>query len=82
MKETSPPPDFVSACTRILGLEGTPEGVEDNGMVTRVAAFPIGIDPERFTQALQVGQPPCPSHMQLPDGSFDLTGRAVAVRWA
>jgi trehalose 6-phosphate synthase/phosphatase len=22
---------FISSCTRILGLEGTPEGVEDNG---------------------------------------------------
>ncbi|WPT11748.1 Alpha,alpha-trehalose-phosphate synthase [UDP-forming] 1 [Picochlorum sp. SENEW3] len=44
---------FVSACTRILGLEGTPAGVEDNGSVTRVAAFPIGIDPDRFTSALE-----------------------------
>lgn len=44
---------FVSACTRILGLEGTPEGVEDQGKLTRVAAFPIGIDSERFTQALE-----------------------------
>uniref|UniRef100_UPI001CB8C3E3 alpha,alpha-trehalose-phosphate synthase [UDP-forming] 1-like n=1 Tax=Erigeron canadensis TaxID=72917 RepID=UPI001CB8C3E3 len=44
---------FVSACTRILGLEGTPEGVEDNGRLTRVAAFPIGIDSERFTHALE-----------------------------
>ncbi|KAL0043722.1 hypothetical protein WJX82_000124 [Trebouxia sp. C0006] len=44
---------FVSACTRILGLEGTPEGVEDNGSLTRVAAFPIGIDPERFQRALE-----------------------------
>jgi len=43
---------FVSACTRILGLEGTPEGVEDSGVSTRVAAFPIGIDPDRFTRAL------------------------------
>lgn len=43
---------FVSACTRILGLEGTPEGVEDRGSATRVAAFPIGIDPEHFTSAL------------------------------
>lgn len=45
---------FVSACTRILGLEGTPAGVEDNGSLTRVAAFPIGIDPERFTEALEM----------------------------
>jgi alpha,alpha-trehalose-phosphate synthase [UDP-forming] len=44
---------FVSACTRILGLEGTPEGVEDGGVLTRVAAFPIGIDPERFADALE-----------------------------
>ncbi|CAG9463814.1 unnamed protein product [Pedinophyceae sp. YPF-701] len=44
---------FVSACTRILGLEGTPEGVEDNGNLTRVAAFPIGIDPEQFMHALR-----------------------------
>ncbi|KIZ00019.1 alpha,alpha-trehalose-phosphate synthase (UDP-forming), partial [Monoraphidium neglectum] len=44
---------FISSCTRILGLEGTPEGVEDNGSITRVAAFPIGIDPERFTAALE-----------------------------
>ena len=44
---------FVSACSRILGFEGTPEGVEDNGNFTRVAAFPIGIDPSRFTQALE-----------------------------
>jgi len=29
---------FVSACTRILGLEGTPDGVEDQGRLTRVAA--------------------------------------------
>ena len=32
---------FVSACTRILGLEGTPEGVEDQGKLTRVAAVQI-----------------------------------------
>ncbi|KAI5384829.1 Trehalose-6-P synthase/phosphatase complex synthase subunit, variant 4 [Lathyrus oleraceus] len=43
---------FVSACTRILGIEGTPEGVEDQGKLTRVAAFPIGIDSERFIRAL------------------------------
>ncbi|XP_022847634.1 alpha,alpha-trehalose-phosphate synthase [UDP-forming] 1-like [Olea europaea var. sylvestris] len=47
---------FVSACTRILGLEGTPEGVEDQGKLTRVAAFPIGIDSDRFIRALEVPQ--------------------------
>ncbi|XP_006449585.2 alpha,alpha-trehalose-phosphate synthase [UDP-forming] 1 [Citrus clementina] len=47
---------FVSACTRILGLEGTPEGVEDQGRLTRVAAFPIGIDSDRFVRALELPQ--------------------------
>ncbi|GMJ13828.1 trehalose-6-phosphate synthase, TREHALOSE-6-PHOSPHATE SYNTHASE 1 [Hibiscus trionum] len=47
---------FVSACTRILGLEGTPEGVEDQGRLTRVAAFPIGIDSARFIRALELRQ--------------------------
>ncbi|KAL2494645.1 hypothetical protein Fot_38402 [Forsythia ovata] len=47
---------FVSACTRILGLEGTPDGVEDQGKLTRVAAFPIGIDSDRFIQALELPQ--------------------------
>ncbi|KAK4285832.1 hypothetical protein QN277_002474 [Acacia crassicarpa] len=47
---------FVSACTRILGLEGTPEGVEDQGRLTRVAAFPIGIDSDRFRRALELNQ--------------------------
>ncbi len=28
----------MSACTRLLGLEGTPDGVEDHGKLTRVAA--------------------------------------------
>ncbi|KAL5736646.1 hypothetical protein ACOSP7_031108 [Xanthoceras sorbifolium] len=47
---------FVSACTRILGYEGTPEGVENQGRLTRVAAFPIGIDSDRFIRALEVPQ--------------------------
>ncbi|GLT52549.1 hypothetical protein SLA2020_258830 [Shorea laevis] len=48
---------FVSACTRILGLEGTPEGVEDDqGRLTHVAAFPIGIDSNQFIETLQLPQ--------------------------
>ncbi len=27
--------------------------MEDNGSLTRVAAFPIGIDPDRFARALE-----------------------------
>ena len=33
--------------------QGTPEGGEDNGSLTRGAAFPIGIDPDRFARALE-----------------------------
>ncbi|TKY66366.1 Alpha,alpha-trehalose-phosphate synthase of UDP-forming 1 [Spatholobus suberectus] len=53
---------FVSACTRILGLEGTPYGVEYQGKLTRVAAFPIGIDSERFIHALDL--PPVQDHIK------------------
>ena len=34
----------MSACTSILGLEGTPEGVEDQGRLTRVAAVCLFVD--------------------------------------
>ncbi|KAM7277550.1 hypothetical protein ACFE04_004684 [Oxalis oulophora] len=44
----------VSACTRILGLEGTPERVEDQGRLTRVAAFPIGVDSNGFINTLDI----------------------------
>ncbi|KAJ8430792.1 hypothetical protein Cgig2_003234 [Carnegiea gigantea] len=54
---------FVSSCTRILGMEGTPEGVEDDqGRLTRVAAFPIGIDSNRFIRALE--QPQVQEHIK------------------
>eukprot|EP00271_Cylindrocystis_brebissonii_P011686 TRINITY_DN29599_c0_g1_i1.p1 TRINITY_DN29599_c0_g1~~TRINITY_DN29599_c0_g1_i1.p1 ORF type:complete len:1058 (+),score=166.06 TRINITY_DN29599_c0_g1_i1:961-4134(+) len=66
---------FVSACTRILGLEGTPEGVEDSGRLTRVAAFPIGIDPDRFIQALETDA--VTSHMSELQGRF--AGRKVML---
>ncbi|KAF8080678.1 hypothetical protein N665_0929s0030 [Sinapis alba] len=45
---------FVSTCTRILGVEGTHEGIVDHGKVTRVAVFPIGIDPNRFIKACEL----------------------------
>ncbi|CAH1453340.1 unnamed protein product [Lactuca virosa] len=44
---------FVSACTHILGVEGTLDGIEDEGRLTRVAAFPIGQDSNRFIRALE-----------------------------
>ncbi|RID57837.1 hypothetical protein BRARA_F01187 [Brassica rapa] len=45
---------FVRTCTRILGVEGTHEGIVDHGKVTRVAVFPIGIDPNRFLKACEL----------------------------
>ncbi|GFP78691.1 alpha alpha-trehalose-phosphate synthase [UDP-forming] 1 [Phtheirospermum japonicum] len=66
---------FVSACTRILGLEGTPEGVEDQGRLTRVAAFPIGIDSKRFIRALEV--PKVQEHIKELKERF--TGRKVML---
>ena len=50
------PKDKTQSCHWLpmrLAIQGTPEGVEDNGSLTRVAAFPIGIDPERFQRALE-----------------------------
>ena len=43
-------------------MQGTPEGVEDNGSLTRVAAFPIGMDPEAFAKALT--EPDVMSHIK------------------
>ncbi|KAG2226359.1 hypothetical protein INT45_000527 [Circinella minor] len=45
---------FLSSCTRILGLSTMPNGVEFEGRYVHVGTFPIGIDPEKFTDNLQV----------------------------
>ena len=37
----------------VENMQGTPEGVEDAGWLTRVAAFPIGIQPDKFSEALE-----------------------------
>ncbi|POS82256.1 UDP-Glycosyltransferase/glycogen phosphorylase, partial [Erysiphe pulchra] len=44
---------FLSSCSRILASHTTPNGVEHNGKHVTVAAFPIGIDPEKFVEGLQ-----------------------------
>lgn len=44
---------FLSSCARILGLATTPNGVEYQGKLITVGAFPIGIDPEKFSSGLQ-----------------------------
>jgi trehalose-6-phosphate synthase len=35
---------FISSCTRVLGSESTPVGVEHNGHLVTLTIFPIGID--------------------------------------
>lgn len=44
---------FLSSCSRILGLATTPNGVEFQGKIVTVGAFPIGIDPEKFAEGLK-----------------------------
>ncbi|PVI07491.1 glycosyltransferase family 20 protein [Periconia macrospinosa] len=44
---------FLSSCSRILGLSTTPNGVDFQGKMITVGAFPIGIDPEKFDEGLQ-----------------------------
>lgn len=44
---------FLSSCSRILETPTTPNGVEFKGKFVTVAAFPIGIDPEKFIEGLQ-----------------------------
>lgn len=44
---------FLSACSRILGLTTTPNGVLFKGHMVSVNAFPIGIDPDTITDGLQ-----------------------------
>ncbi|KAJ2880132.1 hypothetical protein FB639_002906, partial [Coemansia asiatica] len=35
---------FLSSCTRVLGLESTPTGIDNKGSVVNIGVFPIGID--------------------------------------
>lgn len=44
---------FLSSCSRVLGLVTTPTGVEFQGKIVTIGAFPIGIDPENFTEGLK-----------------------------
>lgn len=44
---------FLSSCSRILGLPTSPQGVTFHNKHVAVAAFPIGIDPEKFSQGLE-----------------------------
>ncbi|BEJ16979.1 hypothetical protein CspHIS471_0603800 [Cutaneotrichosporon sp. HIS471] len=45
---------FLSACTRILGLETQPNGIEFEGRWVQVGTFPIGIDPWQFVEGVKL----------------------------
>lgn len=44
---------FLSSCTRILGLETEPNGIDFEGRFAQVGTFPIGIDPYAFVEAVK-----------------------------
>ncbi|KAK4522953.1 hypothetical protein GAYE_PCTG32G0843 [Galdieria yellowstonensis] len=44
---------FLSVCTRILGLDSSPKGVNYHSHFAHVGIFPIGIDPNTFHRALE-----------------------------
>ncbi|KAL7420149.1 Trehalose-6-P synthase/phosphatase complex synthase subunit [Cryptotrichosporon argae] len=43
---------FLSSCTRILGLETQPNGIEFEGRYAQVGTYPIGIEPMQFVNGL------------------------------
>ncbi|WWC67150.1 alpha,alpha-trehalose-phosphate synthase [UDP-forming] 1 [Kwoniella pini CBS 10737] len=44
---------FLSSCTRILGLQTQPNGIEFEGRYAQVGTYPIGIEPMQFVEGLQ-----------------------------
>ncbi|KAJ1506003.1 Trehalose-6-P synthase/phosphatase complex synthase subunit [Coelomomyces lativittatus] len=60
---------FLSACTRILGLHTMPNGVTFEGRKIHVGTFPIGIDPEKFSEALM--KPNVQERIQLLKKNFE-----------
>ncbi|GAB5364753.1 hypothetical protein AAMO2058_000997100, partial [Amorphochlora amoebiformis] len=44
---------FVSTCVRALGTSAVEKGVRHRDRVTKIAAFPIGITPEKFLKCLE-----------------------------
>ncbi|KAK8844564.1 alpha,alpha-trehalose-phosphate synthase (UDP-forming) [Kwoniella newhampshirensis] len=44
---------FLSSCTRILGLQTQPNGIEFEGRYAQVGTYPIGIEPMQFVDGLK-----------------------------
>jgi len=53
---------FLSSCTRVLSLFTMPNTVEFEGRTVYIGTFPIGIDPNKFTEHLKV--PRVQEHIQ------------------
>ncbi|KAH8553826.1 glycosyltransferase family 20-domain-containing protein [Umbelopsis sp. PMI_123] len=41
---------FISCCTRVLGYESTPSGVDAKGQLVSVGTYPIGVDVEKINR--------------------------------
>lgn len=66
---------FKSACTKILGLEVTHQGVEYNGRFVQVGTFPIGIDAHKFVEALDSDE----VRLEYEDLEKKLAGKTVLL---
>eukprot|EP00357_Protocruzia_adherens_P007482 CAMPEP_0114995818 /NCGR_PEP_ID=MMETSP0216-20121206/13952_1 /TAXON_ID=223996 /ORGANISM="Protocruzia adherens, Strain Boccale" /LENGTH=266 /DNA_ID=CAMNT_0002359925 /DNA_START=742 /DNA_END=1539 /DNA_ORIENTATION=- len=63
---------FLNACSRILGLNCTPEGVDNTGKLgffCTVEVFPIGIEPKEFYEQMVV--PEVESHLDELERAFE-----------
>ncbi|KAI9655047.1 MAG: Trehalose-6-P synthase/phosphatase complex synthase subunit [Alyxoria varia] len=44
---------FLSSCSKLLDVHTVPNGVVFRGKTVKVGAYPIGIDPKKFSEALE-----------------------------
>lgn len=68
---------FLSACSRILGIATSPNGLTYNGRNVQVGVFPIGIDPEKFTEGLE--KPEVQARIKQLERKFEDTKIIVGV---
>jgi len=66
---------FLSACNRVLNLPTMPNAVQYKGRTVNVGTIPIGIDPEKFTDALQ--EPKCKARIAELEEKFK--GKKIIV---
>ncbi|PYI31228.1 alpha, alpha-trehalose-phosphate synthase 2 [Aspergillus indologenus CBS 114.80] len=68
---------FLSCCSHILGLVTTPSSVEFKDRSVAVGAFPIGIDPDKFTEGLK--SPKVQNRIASLESKFEGTKLMVSV---